>query len=65
MGERLASVVGIYPLPAVINGAGAAGCAIGRQLLNVGVKDLIMVDNSALFAKATSRSRMHTRQLQR
>ena len=28
----------------VINGAGAAGCAIGRHLLNIGVKHLTMVD---------------------
>ena len=35
----------------VINGAGAAGCAIGRHLLNVGVKNLIMVDRFGIICK--------------
>ncbi len=34
----------------VINGAGSAGCAIGRHLLNMGVKDLIMVDRFGVIA---------------
>ena len=35
----------------VINGAGAAGCAIGRHLLSVGVKNLTMVDRFGIIAK--------------
>ncbi len=35
----------------VINGAGAAGCAIGRHLLNVGVENLIMVDRFGIICK--------------
>ncbi len=35
----------------VINGAGAAGCAIGRHLLNVGVKNLIMVDRFGIISE--------------
>ncbi len=35
----------------VINGAGAAGCAIGRHLLNIGVKNLIMVDRFGIISK--------------
>ena len=35
----------------VINGAGAAGCAIGRHLLNIGVKDLIMVDRFGILCR--------------
>jgi len=33
----------------VINGAGAAGCAIGNHLLNIGVKDLTMVDRFGII----------------
>ncbi len=35
----------------VINGAGSAGCAIGKHLLNVGVKDLIMVDRFGIISR--------------
>ncbi len=35
----------------VIKGAGAAGCAIGRHLLNIGVKNLIMVDRFGIISK--------------
>lgn len=35
----------------VINGAGAAGCAIGRHLLNLGVKDLTMVDRFGIICR--------------
>ncbi len=35
----------------VINGAGAAGTAIGLHLLNIGVKHLIMVDKSGIICK--------------
>ena len=35
----------------VINGAGAAGCAIGKHLLNVGVKDLTMVDRFGILCR--------------
>ncbi len=34
----------------VINGAGSAGCAIGRHLINMGVKNLIMVDRFGVIA---------------
>ncbi|MBQ7173672.1 MAG: NADP-dependent malic enzyme [Clostridia bacterium] len=35
----------------VINGAGSAGCAIGRHLLNLGVKDLTMVDRFGIICE--------------
>ena len=35
----------------VINGAGSAGCAIGKHLLNVGVKHLVMVDRFGIIAR--------------
>ncbi len=35
----------------VINGAGAAGCAIGRHLLNVGAKNLILVDRFGIISR--------------
>ena len=41
----------ISAVKVVINGAGAAGCAIGRHLLNVGVKNLIMVDRFGIICK--------------
>lgn len=40
----------ITKIKAVVNGCGAAGSAIGRMLLNLGVKNLIMVEyNGALW----------------
>ncbi len=41
----------IDEIKVVINGAGAAGCAIGRHLLEVGVKNLIMVDRFGIICK--------------
>ncbi len=35
----------------VINGAGSAGCAIGKHLLNVGVKHLTMVDRFGIICR--------------
>ena len=35
----------------VINGAGSAGCAIGKHLLNMGVKHLTMVDRFGIICK--------------
>ena len=35
----------------VINGAGSAGCAIGRHLLSLGVTDLTMVDRFGIIKK--------------
>ncbi|MBQ9760252.1 MAG: NADP-dependent malic enzyme [Clostridia bacterium] len=35
----------------VINGAGAAGCAIGKHLLTLGVRDLIMVDRFGIICR--------------
>ena len=35
----------------VINGAGSAGVAIGKHLLNLGVKDLIMVDRFGIICE--------------
>ncbi|MBE6589104.1 MAG: NADP-dependent malic enzyme [Ruminococcaceae bacterium] len=34
----------------VINGAGSAGCAIGRHLLNMGARDVTMVDRFGIIA---------------
>ncbi len=39
----------IADVKVVINGAGAAGTAIGRHLLNLGVKSLIMVDKFGII----------------
>ncbi len=35
----------------VINGAGSAGCAIGKHLLNLGVKNLVMVDKFGIISR--------------
>ena len=35
----------------VINGAGSAGCAIGKHLLNMGVKHLTMVDRFGIISR--------------
>ncbi len=35
----------------VINGAGSAGCAIGKHLLNIGVRDLTMVDRFGILCE--------------
>ena len=35
----------------VINGAGSAGCAIGKHLLNIGVRDLVMVDRFGIISR--------------
>ncbi len=35
----------------VINGAGSAGCAIGKHLLNMGVTDLTMVDRFGIISR--------------
>ena len=35
----------------VINGAGSAGCAIGKHLLNMGVTDLVMVDRFGIISR--------------
>ncbi len=35
----------------VINGAGSAGCAIGKHLLAMGVEDLIMVDRFGIISR--------------
>ena len=35
----------------VINGAGSAGCAIGKHLLNLGVKNLTMVDRFGIISR--------------
>ena len=41
----------ISDVKVVINGAGAAGCAIGKHLLNMGVKNLTMVDRFGIIAR--------------
>ncbi len=41
----------ISNIKVVINGAGAAGCAIGRHLLNIGVKNLTMVDRFGIICR--------------
>lgn len=42
----------ISELTVVINGAGAAGIAIGKFLLNLGIKELIMVDICGIINKS-------------
>ena len=39
----------IKDIRAVINGAGSAGCAIARHLLNLGLKNLILVDRFGIL----------------
>ena len=41
----------ISEVKVIINGAGAAGCAIGKHLLNMGVKNLTMVDRFGIIAR--------------
>ncbi len=41
----------ISTVKVVINGAGSAGCAIGRHLMNVGVKNLVMVDRFGIISR--------------
>ncbi len=41
----------IENLKVVLNGAGAAGCAIGRLMLKVGVKNLIMCDKNGIICE--------------
>ena len=41
----------ISKIKVVINGAGAAGCAIGKHLLGIGVKNLIMVDKFGIISR--------------
>ena len=45
----------INDLRVVVNGAGAAGTAISRMLLNLGVKDLFMVDSAGIICKGRER----------
>ena len=44
----------IDKIKVVINGAGSAGIAIGKHLLNMGVKNLIMVDRFGIICKGDS-----------
>lgn len=44
----------IADVKVVINGAGSAGCAIGKHLLNIGVKHLIMVDRFGIISRDMS-----------
>jgi len=41
----------IKKVKVVINGAGSAGCAIGKHLLNIGVEDLTMVDRFGIICR--------------
>ena len=41
----------LHEVRVVINGAGAAGCAIGRHLLRVGVKHLTMIDRAGIICE--------------
>ncbi len=41
----------INEVKVVINGAGSAGCAIGKHLLNIGVKNLTMVDRFGIISR--------------
>ena len=41
----------IASVKVVINGAGSAGIAIGKHLLNMGVKNLTMVDKFGIIAR--------------
>ncbi len=41
----------ISKIKVVINGAGSAGCAIGKHLLNMGVQELTMVDRFGIISR--------------
>lgn len=41
----------VHDVRVVINGAGSAGIAIGRHLLNLGVRHLVMVDRAGILAR--------------
>ena len=41
----------ISKVKVVINGAGSAGCAIGKHLMSVGVKNLVMVDRFGIISR--------------
>ena len=41
----------IEDITLVINGAGAAGCAIGKLLLSLGIGNLIMVDREGIICE--------------
>ncbi len=41
----------IEDVKVVINGAGAAGCAIGNHLLNIGIRHLTMVDRFGIISR--------------
>lgn len=41
----------INDITLVINGAGAAGCAIGKLLINLGIGELIMVDREGIICQ--------------
>ena len=63
----------IEDITLVINGAGAAGCAIGKRLLSLGIGNLIMVDREGIIcegdnylneahaemAKVTNKNKLH------
>lgn len=63
----------IEDITLVINGAGAAGCAIGKLLLSLGINNLIMVDREGIIcegddylneahaemAKVTNKNKLH------
>lgn len=63
----------IEDITLVINGAGAAGCAIGKLLLSLGIENLIMVDREGIIcegddylneahaemAKVTNKNKLH------
>ena len=63
----------IEDITLVINGAGAAGCAIGKLLLSLGISNLIMVDREGIIcegdnylneahaemAKVTNKNKLH------
>ena len=49
----------IEKIRVVINGAGSAGTAIGMHLLNLGVKDLIMVDKCGIICEGDNLSDAH------
>ncbi len=63
----------ISDITLVINGAGAAGCAIGKLLLSLGISNLIMVDREGIIcegddylneahaemAKVTNKNKLH------
>lgn len=55
----------IHDMTLVINGAGAAGIAIAKQFITLGIGNIIMVDTKELFVTEMNLTILHIMKLQR